>query len=121
MRPPSSLMVRISATSSPLPNHEARAGLGLFAGLENDFPIGEVETAEEQKLDCAARAFLHAVQARGDDARLVDDEHVAGVEVIDHVAEDFMLDRAGIAMVDEQAAAIARFDGVCAMSSCGSS
>ena len=91
--------------------HEARAGLGLFAGLENDFPIGEVETAEEQKFDCAARAFLHAVQARGDDARLVDDEHVAGVEVIDHVAEDFMLDRAGIAMVDEQAAAIARFDG----------
>ena len=115
-------MVRISATSSPLPNTKRAPGLAFFAGLENDFPIGEVETAEEQKLDCAARAFLHAVQARGDDARLVDDdEHVAGIEVIDHVAEDFMLDRAGIAMVDEQAAAIARFDGVCAMSSCGSS
>ena len=91
--------------------HEARAGLGLFAGLEDDLPIRQVQPTQEQELNRAAGAFLHAVQARGDDAGLVDDQHIAGVQVVDHIAEDFMLNRAGIAMVDEQAAAVARLDG----------
>lgn len=94
-----------------LAEHEARAGFGLLAGLEDDLPVRQIQAAQQQKLDGSARALLDAVQAGGNDARLVDHQHVAGVQVIGDVAEDAVLNLPAVPVVDEQAAAVARLCG----------
>ena len=91
-----------------LAEHEARAGLGLFAGLEDDLPVGEVQPAQQQELNRPAGTLLHAVQACRDDAGLVDDEHVAGIQIVDHIVKDSVLDGACVSVIDQQAAGIAR-------------
>ena len=93
--------------------HEARAGFGLFAGLEDDLPIRQVQPTQEQELNRAAGACpSRPYQARGDGAGLVDNQHVAGVQVVDHIAEDFILDarrcRGGMT---SRRLAVARLDG----------
>jgi hypothetical protein len=47
-----------------------------------------------------------AEQAGGDDARLVQDQHVAGLEQVHDVAEDAVLERVGVPPHDQQPAGV---------------
>ena len=73
---------------------------------------------EQQRLDHAARARLATDQAGRHHARLVDDEHVARLDIVDDVAEDAVLNGAAmlqrrsclraLAINHQQAAGVAR-------------
>ena len=88
-----------------------RAHLQPLARADERLPGVVIPAAQQQELHHAARAGLVADQPRGDGARVVDNERVAGVQVIDHIAKGFILAHAGVAVDDHQAAGIARFDG----------
>ena len=76
---------------------------------------------EQQRLDHAARAGLATNQAGRHHARLVDDEHVTRLDIVDDVAEDAVLNGTAVlqrrsrlgalAVNHQQAAGIARLGG----------
>ena len=63
--------------------------------------------AQQEHLGRASRAALFSDEARRHDARLVRHEHVTRTQVVGDVAEHAVLERAGCAIHDEQAAAVA--------------
>ena len=78
------------------------AGLQTLARLDQALPhmaerIHVLAALEQQRLDHTARAGLAADQAGRHHARLVDDEHVARLDIVDDVTEDAVLD--GTAML----------------------
>ena len=76
---------------------------------------------EQQGLDHTARAGLATDQSGRHHARLVDDKHVARLDIVDNVAEDAVFDGAAVlqrrprlgtlAVNHQQAARIARLGG----------
>ena len=101
-------------------------GLQTLTRLDQTLPnvaqrIHVLAALEQQRLDHAARAGLATDQAGRHHARLVDDEHVARLDVVDDVAEDAVLDgtamlqgRSGLGTLTvhhQQAAGIARLGG----------
>ena len=98
-------------------------GLQTLARLDQALPhmaqrIHVLAALEQQRLDHAARAGLATDQAGRHHARLIDDEHVARLDVVDDVAEDAVLDGAAVlqrrprlgtlAVNHQQAAGVAR-------------
>ena len=72
-------------------------GLQTLARLDQTLPnmaqrVNILAALEQQRLDHAARARLAANQASRHHARLVDDEHVAWLDIVDDVTEDAVLD-----------------------------
>ena len=74
--------------------------------------LAVVHLAQQEHLGRSSRAALRAQQARGHDARLVDDEQVVRTQVVDDVAEDAVLQLAGDSIHDHQAAAVALGGGL---------
>ena len=63
--------------------------------------------AKQEHLGLPARAAFRAKQARGQHARFVRHQQIAGLKIVDDIAEDAVLDRAGFAVHDQHAARIA--------------
>ena len=85
---------RMGATGTIL---NLSTGLQTLAGLDQTLPnvaqrIYVLAALEQQRLDHAARAGFAADQTGWHHARLVDDEHVARLDVVDNIAEDAVLD-----------------------------
>ena len=102
------------------------AGLESLTRLDQALPnmaqrIHVLAALEQQRLDHAARAGLATDQAGRHHARLVDDKHVARLDIVDNVAEDAVLDGAAmlqrrprlgtLAVHYQQATRIARLGG----------
>ena len=84
---------RMGATGAIL---NLSTGLQTLARLDQALPnvtqrINILATLEQQRLDHAARACLATDQAGRHHARLVDDEHIARLDIVDDVAEDAVL------------------------------
>ena len=72
-------------------------GLQALARLDQALPnvtqrVNILAALEQQRLDHAARARLATDQAGRHHARLVDDEHIARLDIVDDVTEDAVLD-----------------------------
>ena len=101
-------------------HHGARARLQALARTHQHLPqcavvrarLAVVHLAQQEHLGRSSRAALRAQQARGHDARLVDDEQVVRTQVVDDVAEDAVLQLAGDSIHDQQAAAVALGGGL---------
>ncbi len=84
---------------------------GALAGAEHDPPIVDGVFFEQEDFKLAAGLGVAAAQARRDDAGIVEDEDVAGAEVIGEIAEILVRNFFGVAVDDEQAGLIALGDG----------
>ena len=80
----------------PSASLSALAGHDLSAGAEKRRPQARPHLFEEERLDLS-EGPSEAVDARGDDAGVVEDEEVAGAEILDDVAEIPVLDCARFA------------------------
>ena len=81
-------------TTGPILN--LSTGLQALARLDQAFPnvaqrVNILTALEQQRLDHATRAGFATDQAGRHHARLVDDEHVARLDIVDDVAEDAVL------------------------------
>ena len=98
-------------------------GLQTLTRLDQALPdmaqrIHILAALEQQRLDHAAQAGLATDQAGRHHARLVDDEHVARLDIVDDVAEDAVLNGTAVlqrrsrlgalAINHQQAAGVAR-------------
>src|SRR6266508_5355245 len=82
-------------------------------GTGEGFPPGVAvvgEGAEKEELDAATGRFARP-EAPGEDTGVVGDQHVAGMEVLGNLAEGAVLERARVAVDDQQARGVARLDG----------
>ena len=101
-------------------------GLQALARLDQALPnmaqrVNILAALEQQRLDHATRARFATDQAGRHHARLVDDEHVARLDIVDDVAEDAVLNGAAmlqrrsrlgaLAIHHQQAAGVARLGG----------
>ena len=93
------------------------AGLAeALAGVHEALPhmahgIEVLSPLEQERLGHAAGSTLVAHEARRHDARLVGNEKVAGVEVVNHVGKVAVLERAVLTVEHEKAAGVARLRG----------
>ena len=92
-----------------------RTGLEALSRVDQALPdiaegVDVLAAVQQQRLGGTARG-LPADEASGHDARLVRDQHVTGLQVIDDVPEDAVLDGAVLAMQGQQAAGVARLGG----------
>ena len=62
--------------------HDLRARLQLLARMHQSLPLVALDASDEQPLDLAAARHAAADQARREDTRVVDDQHVAGHEQV---------------------------------------
>ena len=69
--------------------------------------LGAHKLTKQEHLGLPARAALRAQQARRQNARLIRHQQIAGLKIVDDIAEDAVLDRAGLAVHDQHAARIA--------------
>jgi len=96
---------------------EAFAGLDLSTGTHECGPLVPAELLGEEDLDTAGRvrrvglsvwpAGAGSVEARGDDAAVVEDEEVARVQEVRKVAEEVVAILTGMAVEDKHAAGAA--------------
>ena len=77
----------------------ARARL---ARAQHDPPIVDRIFFEQQNLKLSARVRIHAAEAGRDHARVVEDQEIAGVQVLHEVAKPAMLDLTRAAMQNQQ-------------------
>ena len=89
--------------------YDLRARLQLFAGLDQRLPPLRRKLFQQKHLARAAGRTL-AVEPRGNDARVVHHQHVAGIQIIDHVVKMPVLNFVGVAVNHHQPAVIARLD-----------
>ena len=85
---------RMGATGAIL---NLSTGLQTLARLDQTLPnmaqrVNILAALEQQRLDHATRAGFATDQAGRHHARLVDDEHIARLDIVDDVAEDAVLD-----------------------------
>lgn len=76
-------------------------GLQALTRLDQALPnmaqrVNILAALEQQRLDHAARARLATDKTGRHHARLVDDEHVARLDIVDDVTEDAVLDGAAM-------------------------
>ena len=86
------------------------AGLGFLAGLDERLPVVSVEAAQEEDFDFAARLVAVADEAGRHDARVVEDQGVAGLEVFLEVVEVAVLDGLLYGVEDHETRGVARLD-----------
>ena len=89
---------RMGATGAIL---NLSTGLQALTRLDQTLPnmaqrVNILAALEQQRLDHAARAGLATDQAGRHHARLVDDEHIARLDIVDDIAEDAVLDGAAV-------------------------
>ena len=90
----------------------AEALAGVHEALPHVAQGVEVLSAlEQERLGHAAGAALVAHKAGRHDARLVGNEKVAGIEVVNHVGEVAVLERAVLTVEHEKAAGVAGLRG----------
>ena len=87
-----------------------RAGLQAASGADKRLPVRLIFPAQQQHLHRHARIFLLAQQTRRDDLRLVDDQRVVRVQIVNNIVEMLVLALARRAVYHHQAAVVARFD-----------
>ena len=83
------------------------AGAHAFARAEQCPPIVRRVFFDEEHFDLAAAAGFFSPQARGDDARVVEDDGVAGRDEFEQVGEAAMFPPGVAAMDDEEARGVA--------------
>ena len=76
-------------------------------GTQHDPPIVDRVLLEQQDLKLPARVRIHAAEAGGDHARVVEHQEIAGLQVLEQVAEPAMLDLAGVTMQNQQTRLVA--------------
>ena len=91
-------------------NDEFGADFRFFARLYEHFPFGEVAPFQKQDFDLAA-VLRVGVHARGQDLCVVDDKHVARLQIFFDVAENAVFRLARLAVIDQKARRIARLGG----------
>ena len=95
----------------PIAEGAAGSRLQPAAGADQRFPIRGVDPAQEQHLHGHAGILLNAEQARGNYLRLINDEGVPGIQVINDIVEMFMFNGTVLPVVHEQAAVVPGFHG----------
>ena len=80
------------------------------SGADKRLPVRLIFPAQQQHLHRHARIFLLAQQTCRDDLRLVDDQRVVRVQIVNNIVEMLVLALARRAMHHHQAAVVARFD-----------
>jgi hypothetical protein len=80
---------------------ETTTGLRLLRGVQEHDPGTIVTTPDKQHLDLAPRTRLLPIQAGRDDARVVDDEDVAGLKQLLEVGEGAVVQAAGLVEVQQ--------------------
>ena len=100
----------------PVAKGAHRAWLEAAARLDQGLPVGGVFAAQQQDLHRHLGAvgicgFLHAQKARGDHLRLVDNQRVAGIEVIQNVVKMLVLTGAVPPVHHHQSGVIAGLHG----------
>ena len=88
-------------------NDKFRADFRLFAGLYQNFPLGEVAPLQKEHFHFAA-VFRISEHARGQYPRVVYHEHVSGFQVLFDVAEDAVFGLSRLSVVYEEAGRIPR-------------
>lgn len=73
------------------------------------FPAQQVAATEEEQFHASARGFA-GKDARGDDARLVEDEEIVRAEESAQVTKDAMLELSRVPMQDEESGGVARLE-----------
>ncbi len=74
-------------------------------------PAGLIDRAQQQNFRRAAGGDFLRGQARRDHARLVQNQHVAGIEISGQIAEAAVLDLPGSAVHHQHSRGVARLDG----------
>ena len=92
--------------------HDTRARLEPAAGLHEALPGVAILLAEKEDLHRPAGLVLGTVQARGEHTRLVDHQHIAGPQIVEHVGEASVVDLAAHPVQDQQPAGVAGLDRV---------
>ena len=83
----------------------------LFARLAECFPAVTADLTEQQKFHPRARFVLYAVNPGGQHARIVGDNQITLVEIIDDIAEAAVLHASAASVKNQQTRAVARFNG----------
>ena len=107
-------IVRMEAARAIL-DHDPRL-LEALSGVNEAFPhvserVHVLTAAKKQRLADAAGAALLADEAGGKDARLVRDDQIPRLKIVDDVGKHLMLNVAVLAVEDKQAAGVARLRG----------
>ena len=89
---------------------ELRAGTSLFAGLDQHFPIGEIQPLQKQDFHLSA-VFRKAENPRGQHARIVPYKQIARFEKIGQIVKMHMSDFVRAAVVYQQAGSVPRLHG----------
>ena len=95
----------------PVPEGTDGSGAEPAAGTDKRLPVRGAAAAEQQYLHRHAGILLDAKQAGGDHLGLVDDQGIAGVEVVDDIVEVLMFDLPAVPVVNQQAAVVPGFHG----------
>lgn len=82
------------------------SGADAFTGFEHDPPFEGGGFLGEEDFDVAARVLFAGAEAGGDDAAIIEDEEVAGLEEIGEVEERAMLGESGLPVEGKQAGAV---------------
>jgi hypothetical protein len=85
-----------------VPENNLRSYSRPFPRTEHDPPIVDRVFFEQQDFKLPTRVSIHAAEASGDHARIVEYQEIALVKVIEEVAEPPMLNQAGVTMHNEQ-------------------
>jgi hypothetical protein len=90
-----------------IPEDDLRSCARPFARAQHDPPIVDRILFEQQNLKLSARVRIDAAEAGRDHARVVEDQQIAGLQVLREVTEPAMLDLTREAMQHEQARLVA--------------
>ena len=91
-------------------DRKARADFALFARANEHLPFVEAKPLQQEHFH-SSTVFRAREHPRGQNFGTIDDEHVALFKVIDDVAENPMLYRLALSVVNEQPRRIARLGG----------
>jgi hypothetical protein len=80
----------------------ARAGLQFLTWMDERFPFRSRDCAQKESLDSAAAWNAMPKKPGGKNPGVIDDQEIAGSELIRHLRERRVFDCAGRAMQDEQ-------------------
>ena len=96
------------AGHQPVAKGELDPRLCLFAGFDQRFPNVLPLLFQQQHLDVTAGVGLDAVQARRDNAGIVDHQQVAWIQIVDDVIKMMVAARAALAVHHQQTRVVPR-------------
>ena len=98
------------AGHQPIAKGELDPRLCLFTGFDQRFPDVLLLLFQQQHLDVPAGVGLDAVQARRDNAGVVDHQQVAWIQIVDDVIKMMVAARAALAVHHQQARVVPRLN-----------